>query len=70
MSLGSNFVPRGWFFLYVVKELAVWEGFGSCLVIIATATIPKSIEDFGTINICLENISVGMVCHVLLLNMC
>lgn len=64
------FCPKSLVFLCTVKELAVWEGFGSCLVIIAAATITKIVEGFGVISNSLESLSAGIVCGVLLLDMC
>lgn len=53
-------------FFCAIKELVVWEGFGSSLVILAIATTSKIVEDFCTISISLEDISVGIVCGDLL----
>lgn len=64
------FYPKSLVFLCAVKELTVWKGYGNCVVIIATATSPKSAGNFGTISLCLENISVGIACGMLRLNMC
>ena len=52
----------------MVKQLTIWEGLGSCLVMLAASLSPESVEDLDTISSTLENILAVVLYSSVLLN--